>query len=1442
MPFHVVLSVEDYHSETDWRWVLRDPVGRFLADHEVRLDTKDAAYADFENLPERLERYHRGIRPVPEVLRELGDWMGTAVFGSLACKLLEYEQRPACMIQVRVPPRAQALLFRPLEIACFQGRSLAERAFRFVYTLDTPAPRTAAVKQIGILGPLRVLGIFSLPQGHDPLNLRRERYQLELLLREVSQTRSVAIEYHILQYGTTRRTLEDALSEDPGWDVIHVSGHGEACVLLLEKDDGNEDPITTDDIAKLLKPAQARLSLLTLSTCYSAAADLQAARALVGLEPEAQTPEGLTVSPAAGLAATATVRVLPGLAQHLSADLDCAVLAMRYPVLDSFATDLALALYRFLLAKNQPLPAALELALEKALEANPQGAELSRITPALFGPRAVDLRLSPPPQQPSFQLPAVGLFRFPAEPERFVGRLLPILRASQALAPRSRKTGVLFYGMVGAGKTFCALELAYRHRRKRFAAYAWHVAPQEGRDIEDALSRFAQDLETQLPELGLLGLIDDPRDFHGKVLPRLRSWLEDHSVLLVIDNIEGLLTSEGKWRDGRWGELVEALLQHEGLSRLVLTSRRPPQSLLRHSRVQVEAIHALSFAESVLLARELSHLRLLFEDAVGQTTLRRILRLTQGHPKLLGLLNCLAVDSQKLANQLEQAESAAQGRESSLAAFFEKGESDQDEETFFAELCRWTHGIAGQLTPATRLLFQFLAALEEKDRLQGLIEIVWPQFLRRLLGERGEQQSVPLPPPAGRAGGIVQSAARDALNTGKDGLRTALGRLTQAGLVEVARPPKEMEELIQSLQGQLPENAVQLADAQTLSVKMLAQATAYQVHPGVAEAARIAADPETLKAADSELADFYLADAVHGLETELRGGGRQVRSGARRAVPYLMRTERWEETGMLLERLLHRDPSPGALAFVIPRMRRALEALRGTEHELKTAGVLSRALLRAGQRPGAEIIVRESLGKCVQQGNFRLAIVWAEDLFGLLLTARRLNAALETADMIADFSAGLGPWSQLSAKVIRLQAFNAFARYREVLKAVEELHRQMAALPAKSDDVVVVPWRVREGLLVVGATAALHLELWEKALALYAAIADHMRLRGADDAELARMRFNNYRALLGLRLLPQARQLLEDCRATFEMDGDTLMLAKVYSAVGHLENVNGNPVAAARFEQVSLRYSYQTEDLEDCAVSHNNLATYLRLSGAAPETILAHRLADAVIRFQTGPDDIEDSDLKTSIRILARSPLPTAPPSFAQVSAEVERIEGVHFTMLFDTLPKRAPDGDAAIDAVWGMALEQKRQRETTLAGLPPGLREALESGDGERVRAAMQSLPSEEYQAVMAAMETVERQMGVDPEKIAEKRRRRMLRDFEPLLQAIAAAARGEEGPRREIEALLPKMEENGWRIAESVRRIWAGERDAEVITAGMDPNSAALMHHVLELVEKVSDRKPPK
>jgi hypothetical protein len=314
-------------------------------------------------------------------------------------------------------------------------------------------------------------------------------------------------------------------------------------------------------------------------------------------------------------------------------------------------------------------------------------------------------------------------------------------RASTALAAESGRTSVLLHGMAGAGKTSCAVELAYRHRDS-FAAVAFWQAPTREDQWEGALAGLAVTLEAQLGRYrfamtGHIGSVQELTAF----LPRLRQLLSEQGLLLVLDNLETLLTAEGTWRDPRWDPLIAALTSHDGESRVIMTSRTAPVGL--EPSVLVLPVHALSLEESVALVRELPNLRGLLHAgdmpvrapasgaaALDRDRVRRVLRVVQGHPKLMELADAAAADRARLDAQLAAAEDAAAGL--GLEAFFRDGDSTLDPHQFLDALTGWTTNALDVLPEDARLMAQFVACLEDSDRRSGVIEIVWPVLLRRL--------------------------------------------------------------------------------------------------------------------------------------------------------------------------------------------------------------------------------------------------------------------------------------------------------------------------------------------------------------------------------------------------------------------------------------------------------------------------------------------------------------------------------------------------------------------------------------------------------------------------------------------------------------------------------------------------------------------------------------
>jgi hypothetical protein len=179
--------------------------------------------------------------------------------------------------------------------------------------------------------------------------------------------------------------------------------------------------------------------------------------------------------------------------------------------------------------------------------------------------------------------------------------------------------GVCFTGPAGIGTTACALETAYSQAAS-FPTLLWHQVDLPGNRIGGSLERFAEHLDRQAPDLGLRPALHSP-DALTTQLAKIRYLLRNEAaVLLVLDNIDPLLTTGGGWRDDRWGRVLHAL-SPGGLSRVVLTGTRPPAD--PPAGVAVVEVPPLAPLEAVVLARAWPGLGPL---------------LRQGDPRLPGIL------------------------------------------------------------------------------------------------------------------------------------------------------------------------------------------------------------------------------------------------------------------------------------------------------------------------------------------------------------------------------------------------------------------------------------------------------------------------------------------------------------------------------------------------------------------------------------------------------------------------------------------------------------------------------------------------------------------------------------------------------------------------------------------------------------------------------------
>jgi tetratricopeptide (TPR) repeat protein len=1212
----LVLQARDVAGPARWRWLLTDAEGRFVADHEVALDESADLYEAFVDLYGFVRRNRTPDDPVGSetaLVAELGGWVGERVFGAVGAAL-------SGTVRVQVPAEASFLPARPLELAHVDGQPLARRGVSMVYQL-VGAHSTDRKERVG--DRLRVLALFSLPSTGSVLALRRERYELVRKVRQIAGTGRLAIELRVLQYGVTRQRLADAVQEYPGWDVLHVSGHGEAGTVLLEREDGSPDPVTTSELVALLTPAADRLKLAVLLACQSGA-DL-AADTLRALElPEAaEQLELAQPEPAAGPSGG------PGLARGLVDQLGVAVLAMRYPVVDSYAVALSGELYPLLLQGGQPVDRAVALAVPAAAGTRPSMSRpaMSIATAALFGP-AAGLRLNPPVAQTTLDVYAERLAGFPPEPERFVGRTRALVAASAALAPDSGRAGVWFVGMAGAGKTACALELAHQHRN-RFRP-AWWQAPTQPDEQAQALPSLANAVEAQLgvPMMQAVGSESALRAF----LPHLRALLREEPILLVLDNLETLLTSTRTWRDPLWTVLLDTLLAHGGLSRVVATSRQAPAGL-DTSRMLSLATHALSLAESVLLARELPNLaRLLHDEPQPERSTsqvqqdrrlaRQVLAVVQGHPKLLELADATAADPHHLAQALTAA--GAAGRDAPVQAFFATGTSDLDGTQFLAILQAWTLTALAELPAPARAMAELIAVVEDDDRTTGLIESVWSRVWEQLW--------------APSHGSAVPPAEE------------MLAVLRVAALVE-AVPPEPQLSTVDS-------DSVVPDDEGLVELRM---------HPGIAEAIRIDIDPARHTRVDGLLAGLWVAEYMQAMTAELQGhqASRRIVHAGLAAAPYLLRTEKWDQARRLLDQVRQRDSSPALTLQVLGHLRQILDSDPDPDQRPVHEGVYASVLAKIDP-PAAQDRLRQAINAARTRDQHALASSLAGVLADLLRRRGNHAGALKILDENVEPTrlAGLGPWTQAGDEVQRLKILASTGQHRQALDRAEALLQHLDTLPAQPDQATEQTWAyyVRETTLSVAEKTAFELGDWQRSLDLNRQIQHSQHRRGATAHDQARTRFNSYGALLGLDRFNEAHDLLLDCQQVFEDAGDFGRLGYVFGARADLEDRRGHPERALDLQQTALRYHYQSQSLEPdrLAIGHRNLAIYLIATGDHGRAN-AHWLAAALLYAVSGNTTSYVELVNALSTILLTLGEPALPAGLTELVATVQAVPGVRF-------------------------------------------------------------------------------------------------------------------------------------------------------------------------------------
>jgi tetratricopeptide (TPR) repeat protein len=430
--------------------------------------------------------------------------------------------------------------------------------------------------------------------------------------------------------------------------------------------------------------------------------------------------------------------------------------------------------------------------------------------------------------------------------------------------------------------------------------------------------------------------------------------------------------------------VIAALTGHDGLGRLIMTSRRVPAGTLP---VRVEAVDALTADEALLLARELPHLNnLIYGNLPGidRSTSRNlalgVLNVAQGHPKLLELANGQAAHPEQLAALVQAGGQAWQEQGELPDGFSATGEASAAPGDYLRVLAAWTTTVTDTLSLGERDLFWFLCCLEEPDRIRPVLDANWVDLWQGL-GRNGQ-------PP---------------------GMDQSLAALAAHGLAAI----RETD----STEGE-----------------------SYAVHPGVAAAGRDHAGNSYQAAVDAVIGPSWYVTFWHASKSTDESGvdtALMVRAGLA-AIPYLLRQEQRTEAAALIERAFSQDPSRTNATAALPALQQIIQ------HDPVAANALGH-VLTVLDPAAAETLMRTYLNDAITLRNYRSASAIAARLTAFYRKTGLLAEALTLAEEATAYirQAGLGPWEQLYTEAQRLMVLNETGHASQVLSEVQRLLRSM---------------------------------------------------------------------------------------------------------------------------------------------------------------------------------------------------------------------------------------------------------------------------------------------------------------------------------------------------------------------------------------------------------------
>jgi hypothetical protein len=300
----------------------------------------------------------------------MGDQLFTALFSGPVRSLLDrslgmiHGRQRGLRIMLHIDPEDPSLA----QLASLPWEFLYHKETREFLNLSrfTPIFRYLDVQRpyipLSLEPPMRILVVISAPADYVPLDLDRERAQIE-----ASWARQKGVQVEFVEQATIL-ALQDRLVDQP-YHVLHYMGHGDfddrtgQGVLVMEDEDGRGALVNGSTLGVLLHDVPT-MRLVFLNACETARVTKE---------------KGL--DPFAGVAAAMVMAGIP------------AVVAMQFPISDSAAITFAQKFYP-LLARGDPVDAAVAEGRRSIRLAEAQTMEWG--TPVLFmrAPQGVIFRVS----------------------------------------------------------------------------------------------------------------------------------------------------------------------------------------------------------------------------------------------------------------------------------------------------------------------------------------------------------------------------------------------------------------------------------------------------------------------------------------------------------------------------------------------------------------------------------------------------------------------------------------------------------------------------------------------------------------------------------------------------------------------------------------------------------------------------------------------------------------------------------------------------------------------------------------------------------------------------------------------------------------------------------------------------------------------------------------